>query len=222
MMTIAISITLAYLLAGISQVTEDLTADPIDRPMWAIRPTFGKALFVGMTWIARPFLKATHSNQIARGIAFALFTVALHLTVLTGFIWCCIAVSAYFLNNTILQVVATAVLLAIGARVVMPLLNVILIPLTLIAAWPLDLLFPKKETVDVREIKWCKNCSHYKQSERYEDTFRGLWKSVSMPRNEDLPCSIVLQTSDVWENYFDLKPASRTLYPKECPHFEWR
>jgi hypothetical protein len=133
MTKIAISIALAYLLSGISQVTEDLAAEPTSRPPWARRPTFGKTIFVGATWFARPFLDAIHSNQIARGIAFGLLTVTLHLAFFTGFIWCCITTSVYLFDNAVLQVVATVTLLAVGARIVMPLLGILIGPLTLMS-----------------------------------------------------------------------------------------
>jgi len=222
MTKITISIALAYLLAGISQVTEDLGATPVDRPFWAIRPTLSKALFVGATWIARPFQKAGHSNQIAREIAFGLFSVTLHLAVLTGFIWCCITASAYLFDNVALQVVAIVVLLIVGTRFLMPWLNLLLMPLTWIVALPLDLLFPLKEQVDVQQIRWCKNCRHHRKSAQYEDIIHGLWRSNSKPQGGDLPCNITLETSEVWERYFLSKPEIRTLYPKDCAFFEWR
>lgn len=222
MTKIAISIALAYLLSGLAQVTEDLAADLIDRPMWACRPTFSKAMLFGATWIVRPFSNARRSNQLTRAVAFAFLSVTLRLVVLTGFIWCCITASAYLFDNLALQSVAVVVLLIIGTRVVMPWLNLLLMPLTLIVALPLDFLFPPKDKVDVQQIMWCKNCAHFRKLEQYEDIIDGLWRSKSRPQNGDLPCSILPETSEVWERYFLSTPESRPLYPKDCPFFKRR
>jgi hypothetical protein len=222
MTKIVISIALAYLLAGVSQVMEDLRATAFDKPHWARRPTFSKAMLFGATWIVRPFLNARRSNQLVRAVAFAFLSVALRFVVLTGLVWCCIIASAYLFDNVALQAVAVVVLLIIGTRVVMPWLNLLLTPLTLIVALPLDFLFPLKDKDDVQQIRWCKNCAHLRKLEQYEDIIHGLWRSESRPQNGDLPCSILPETSEVWERYFLSKPESRTLYPKDCPFFEWR
>src|SRR5258707_1963607 len=174
MVKITISFVLAYLLAGIPQVTDDLAADPLHRPMWAVRPTFGMGIFSGATWFARPFIEAIHSNQVARGVAFALLKVIFPLAVTAGFIWCCITASAYLFQNVVVQVAAVAALLIIGTRVVLPWLNLLLLPLTWIVALPVGLLFPLKERGDVQQIRWCQNCKHHRRSERYEDIIRGL------------------------------------------------
>ncbi len=190
--------------------------------MWAIRPTFGMGIFVGATWFSRPFLKAIRSNQLARGVAFAILDVTLRLVVVTGLIWYCITASAYLFDSVALQSVAVVVFLIVGTRVVMPWLNLLLTPLTLIVALPLDFLFPLKDTVDVQQIRWCRNCAHFRKLEQYEDIMGGLWRSKSRPQNGDLPCSILPETSEVWEHYFLSKLESRALFPKDCPFFEWR
>ena len=40
MVNITISLVLASILAGVSQVTEDLAADPLRKPGWALQPNF--------------------------------------------------------------------------------------------------------------------------------------------------------------------------------------
>ena len=178
----AMSIALAYLWMGIAQVTDDLTARPLDRPTWAIRPTFGMSIFVGATWFSRPFLKAIRSNQPARGVAFAFLDVTLRLVVVTGFIWCCITASAYLFDNVLLQTAAVVVFLIIGTRVVMPLLSLLMIPLTLIFALPIDILFPLKDKDDVKQIRWCKNCAHFRKLEQYGHYRRLVAVKIKAPK----------------------------------------
>jgi hypothetical protein len=219
---ITISFALAYLLAGLSQVTEDLAADPISKPMWALRPTFGMMLLVGMTWFTRPFVGAVHSPQVARNVAFAGLKVIVPFVMTAAFVWVCITTSEHWFDNVALRILAIAVLLLVGARFVLPWLSLLTLPLTWIIALPIDLLFPLKKSDKTQEIKWCKNCEHYRSSEGYEDIIRGLWRSTSMPRSGELPCNIADETSEVWERYFRLEVTSRALYPKDCPYFHWR
>jgi len=95
---ITISFVLAYLLAGLSQVMGDLVADPISKPMWALRPTFVMMLLVGMTWFTRPFVEAVHSQQVARNVAFAGLKVTIPTT------------SEHWFDNVALRALAIAVL----------------------------------------------------------------------------------------------------------------
>jgi hypothetical protein len=222
-MRIAVSVVLAFLLSGISQVIKDLGMGPIDRPLWAMRPTVGKATIVAATWWTSPFLELILSTgQKARAFAFGLLGVILQMSVLTGFIWLCISVATHILNSTILQVVSTAVFIVVGALFVFPLVNLIMMPLTLIVAWPLDLLFPLKERDDAQAIEWCPNCKHERKSKDFADPVRGSWHSETMPRSDELPCNIALETSDVWERYYSSVLCSRTLFPNDCPFFERR
>jgi len=216
---ITISFVLAYLLAGISQITEDLAADPLSKPMWALRPTFGMMLFVGMTWFTRPFVEALHEQQVARSVTFAALKLLLPFAMTVALVWVCIAASEYWFENLALRILAVAVLLLLGARFVAPWLSLLMLPLTWIIALPIDLLFPLKKSGRTQEIKWCKNCEHHRSSERYEDIIRGLSRSKTMPRTSDLPCNIADEASDVWARYFRLEPDSRALYPKDCPYF---
>jgi hypothetical protein len=219
---ITISFVLAYLLAGLSQVTEDLASDPISKPVWALRPTFGTMLLVGMTWFTRPVVEAMHSEQVARNVAFAGLKVIAPFVMTVALVWVCITASEHLFDNVPLRVLAVAVLLLVGARFVLPWLSLLALPLTWIVALPIDLLFPSKKSDRTQEIRWCKNCEHHRSSERYEDIIRGLWRSTSMPPSGDLPCNIADETSEVWERYFRLELASRALYPKDCPYFHWR
>jgi hypothetical protein len=117
----------------------------VDRPLWVMRPTFGMAIFVAVTWFIRPFQKIlTTTGQKARTFAFGAFGVIGQMSILTAFIWLCIAIATHIFDSTILQVVSTAVFIAIGALFVSPLVNLIMIPLSLIVAFPLDWLFPLK------------------------------------------------------------------------------
>ena len=220
-MELITSAVIAYILSGISQVTKDLGSRAIDRPFWAMRLTPGKTILIALTWVTRPFIENFYSSgQVARAIAFGLLSVIVQMVVLTAFIWGCIAASALLFDSTIFQVITTAILIVVGALFVLPLANLVMMPLTLLVAWPLDLLFPAKNNQNAQDIKWCRNCKHYRKSKEYEDALSGLWHSQEMPRSDKLPCKIVLETSAVWERYYESDPRSRTLFPKECPSLE--
>jgi hypothetical protein len=230
-MEIAISIVVAYLLTGIGQVVSDLIASLITKPAWSRRPTVGGAILAGATWFVRPFIGSIRNLGRLEGGRHAVLTIAsgllgiiLQMSVLTAFVWGCIALSQLISDSTVLQVVAAAGFVVIGAALILPLLvpliSLIVMPLAAIILLPLDLLLPTKNRVDVREIKWCRNCKHYRKSGEYEDTLRGLRQSVSMPRSDKLPCSIPLETAEVWQRFYATELRSRTLFPKDCAFFE--
>jgi len=223
MTNLTISLVLAYVLLGVSQVTEDLAADPLSKPMWALRPTFGKMLLIAATWFTRPFVDAGHSQQVARGIAFAIPKVILPFAMVVMFSWVCIIAAEYWFDNLPLQILTVAVLLIIGGRVVMPWVSLLMMPVSWLIALPLDWLFPLKESDNAKKaLRWCKNCEHHKPSARYEDIIGGSWRAEAMPRISELPCDIAAEALDVWERYFSLELNHRALYPKDCPYFERR
>ena len=217
-----ISIVVAYLMSGVAQVIKDLRGGILG-PRWAWTPTVGKAIFVAATWIKRPIINNISSDiPVARAVAFGLLGIILQMGVLTGFVWFSITVSLQIFDNVVLQVFAATTLVVVSAPFVLPLIGFLTIPITLIVAWPLDLLFPRKETVNAREIKWCPNCKHRRKSKQYEDVINGLWRSKSVPRSDRLPCNIILETAGVWERYFKVEPDARALFPSDCEFFEKR
>jgi hypothetical protein len=152
-----LSIALAYLLAGIGQVTADLTAPLLKKPPWAIRPTIGMIVLQVATWpfgyFARETFAAVGTNQIAKATAFVLLEITSYLAVLSTIIWVCIAAAVYVSESTAVRIAATAILLIICSRIIIPrlvspLLTVLMLPLKLIVALPLDLLFPAKKAPD--------------------------------------------------------------------------
>jgi hypothetical protein len=142
MTKITISLILAYLMAGVSQVTEDLAADPVRRPFWTLRPMVGQIIYAGATWVVRPFNEAAYSTLVANPVPFAFVRTALRLAIIAGFVWCCISVSVYLFHNMALQITAVTALLIIGTRFVLPWLGRLSVPLALIITLPIDLLFP--------------------------------------------------------------------------------
>jgi hypothetical protein len=78
---IAVSIIVAYLLCGIAQVVQDLTANPTKRPAWARRPTAGKAVLYSALWFTRPFVGAVQPHRL-HGVRQSV------LNVVTGLAFC--------------------------------------------------------------------------------------------------------------------------------------
>lgn len=222
-MEIIISALLAYVLSGISQVTKDLSGNVIDRPMWAMEPTLGKAILVAITWPIRPIFEGGYSTgQLARSIVFGGLGAVIQMTVLTAFIWGAFTLAGLVFESLALQLILATVIAFIGLLFVLPLVSLIMIPITLLLAWPLNLLFSLKSNTQVKDIHWCRTCAHYRKVSEYEDTMKGLWHEESMPRSDKIPCKIVFETSQVWDAYYGTAPKSRTLFPKDCPFFEKR
>ncbi|MCD2453177.1 hypothetical protein GO003_022600 [Methylicorpusculum oleiharenae] len=221
METIIISLLLAFVLSGISQVMKDLGESPINRPGWAMRPTVGGAFMVAISWFSRPFIDAFYSNgQLGRAIASGLLGVLTQLSVLTIFFWGAITLTGNYIDSTILQVIVVGAILVFGAPIILPIASILIIPITLIVAFPIDFVFPLKESKEAKEVVWCKNCKHHKKSKKFEDTISGLWRSEEMPDEELLPCEIACEAADTWSDYFETTPSNRSLYPKDCEYFE--
>ncbi|MFZ2171580.1 MAG: hypothetical protein WAW61_18320 [Methylococcaceae bacterium] len=219
-MEIIISALLAYVLAGVSQVTIDLGGNVNSRPMWAWEPTLGKAILVAIIWPTRPVID-NYSTGHARSIVFGVLGFVTKMTVLTAVIWGSYTIAGLAFENFAFQLILAAVIAFIGSLFVLPIISLLMIPITLLLAWPLDLLFPVKSKTSVNDINWCRTCKHYRKVSEYEDIMEGyLCSAKSMPRSDKLPCKIVLETSQVWEAFYKIKPKSRALFPKNCPHYE--
>lgn len=220
-MEIAICALLAYIFLGVSQVTKDLGARVVERPIWAMSPTWGKVILFALTWPIRFVIEASDTpGQLARAIAFGVLDVATKMAVLTAFIWGSYTVAGLIFENLAFQLLLSAVIALLGSFIVLPLVTLLMIPVTIVLAWPLDLLFPLKSNSSGKDINWCRSCRHHRKVSEYEDSMNGLWHEDSIPRSDKLPCKIVLETSIVWEAYYETEPKARSLFPKNCPRFE--
>lgn len=71
--------------------------------------------------------------------------------------------------------------------------------------------------IDVKKIKWCKTCKHFKKIRNYEAV---ATLSEEMIENSKIPCRILDHTYPTWEEHFATELGQRTLYPKNCPRWE--
>ena len=215
------SLGLAFVMSGISQVTKDIGQRPIDRPGWAHNPSLSGALIVAITWFTRPILDGYYSTgQKGRAAAFGILGVLIQLSVLTAFFVAAITLSVSWFDSIWLQIAIVAALVIFGAPIILPLASIAIMPITLILSFPLDLLFPLKQSTDTKNIQWCKNCVHYRKSKLYEDSLSGSWGADEMPRSDELPCKIVTEAMETWVEHYETERGQRTLYPKNCTEFE--
>jgi hypothetical protein len=135
MVNLTISMVIAYLLAGVSQVTEDLTADPIRKPFWAMRPTVAKAMLYGVTWPLRPLVGEASS---ARDVAFAAMNLIVAFSMTTGWVWLTLLISEYFFQSALARVVSMVIILPLSSRFILPWVALLTMPLMLVLAFPLD------------------------------------------------------------------------------------
>jgi hypothetical protein len=120
-----VDIVISYLLVGFFEVQSGLSANPIDRPMWAIHPTFGKKLLVGILWPRAPFAEIhPHEKQIARARCIAVshvlvkFAPVLLLFMLSGWIG-----RLVFADSILLRGVTSGVILILGFLFLIPFLS---------------------------------------------------------------------------------------------------
>jgi len=190
------------------------------KPGWALRPSLSGALFVAVTWAARPVMDSYYSTgQKARAVAFGILGVLIQLSVLTAFFVAAISLSVSWFNNGWLRSVVVAALVIFGAPIILPIASIVMMPITLVLSFPLNLLFPLKQSAEAKSVQWCKNCAHYKKSKAYEDALQGSWGADEMPRSDVLPCKIVPEAMGTWVKHYGTERGKRTLYPKNCTEF---
>jgi len=123
---------LAFVFSGISQVIEDITSSPVNRPGWAMRPTVGGAFWVAIIWFIRPIREACHSRgQLDRAIALGVLHVLMQLFVLTVFFWGAITLTGNFIDSTVWKIVVVGTILVFGSPIILPIVGIVIIPITL-------------------------------------------------------------------------------------------
>ncbi len=144
-MEIVICILLAYVLSGVSRVTKDLGKNVINRPIWAMNPTLDKIILAAISWPIRPIIEASQSSgQLARSVAFGLLAVLLQMLTFTVYIWCSYTIACLVFENFTLRIALSTVVVFVGSFFILPLMTFIMAPISLLLAWPLALLFPRK------------------------------------------------------------------------------
>jgi hypothetical protein len=209
----------SYVLLGYSMVQRDLRAHPFDQPFWAHSPSFGRALLLTLIWPYRSIAEARFDANPNRRVAFGLFGSALELASMTGILYLSFLVIDRISHDTIVRWFLAIPILFIAFVFIRPILNVLLIPVTLLLAFPLEWLFPMKDKVDTKSIAWCRNCKHFRKLKGYEDLIRGEWRATTMPPSDRLPCTATELTASTWAGYYALDPPKRTLFPNDCAYF---
>lgn len=103
--SIVLALILGYILAGIRYVMADLSSDPVNRPLWAFRPSTGKAVLMGALWVTRPlfhFGLAGRAQSIAAGIG----VVAHRWLAPSLMFWALMALVGLLTPNILIQAVA--------------------------------------------------------------------------------------------------------------------
>lgn len=145
-MRLVLSGAIAYLMFGISQVLGDLSGRSSMTGTWVHHPTLGRAILIAAMWPSRPMYEISlATTQRAREIAFGLARLLSQMIVMTAFVWLSVTGAVHLFSNPVLQVLGTAVFVAVIGLPLMPLVEVVAVVVMMILAWPLDLLFPLKE-----------------------------------------------------------------------------
>ncbi len=216
-----IYVLLAYFLTGFGIAMEDLEErdkNPINARGWTFKPTLKGISFIILTWFFRPMMtwpaRLSFNKAVVSGMIISSITLAWGSFCIWGCFWLANHVTDYFIVHLIVAVIAWFCL-SIFIMPFFPLLmNFIMLPFGFL----LGFLFPQPDTT--KDINWCRNCQHYKKSKEFENLMKGLWQSPTIPQSDKLPCTITLETAEVWKAHFGLDPnKNRTMFPKECPRF---
>lgn len=149
---ILFSIVISYLLLGLGKVSADLSARPIHRPLWALKPTARMAILVALTWPLGSLRRSP--RQDARGTAFGLVGVVGLWLVAGAAVWACLAVPGLATNNLIVHIGVSAALIIFVLPIILPILSIIATPLVLILCLPLEVFFPlRAEKLDHEHVR---------------------------------------------------------------------
>lgn len=113
---IALSLLVAYILSGLGMLARDMSLGPIHRPAWTRNPTIPIMAFVAVTWPMR------------LGIIGSCFQLALLATVIYG----SYELSKMIFDNALLRLLVAPLFIGVGFVFILPILNWVLIPLTLL------------------------------------------------------------------------------------------
>lgn len=141
-----VSIGIAYALNACAFVIQDLACAPYNKPAWAFRPTVGVIVLMAITWPARFTLNymAMPDCTVPRAVAFGVMAFLIQMSAVTLFIAGCLVAVGHVVEDWRLQLIIAAASALVTSLVALPLLNVAMMPVTLLLSWPLDLLFPLK------------------------------------------------------------------------------
>lgn len=146
MIVLLISLGLAFLTNAAGQVASDLLAHPLERPLWAQRPTLGGILLTGSTWFLRDFLD---SRRDARSFSFSLLGLIFKLARDTGVIWCCLALLGLWLHSLVLRAALSLILIILIGPMIFPILDLMVMPVFTLLAIAIDGFFSRRPAKSV-------------------------------------------------------------------------
>lgn len=128
-MHLLISVVVAYLMSGLTQIQKDLNLPASERRGWAVHPSLQNAALTGATWFVRPYVDARRATgRPRRALLAAIIGVALQMALFTVFIWGCIVVAGHVFESTVGLAISSAALVLIGTPIVSVVINIMLLP----------------------------------------------------------------------------------------------
>ncbi|HEY0330544.1 MAG TPA: hypothetical protein VGC77_15780 [Rhodopseudomonas sp.] len=145
-MIFTLGLLLSYLFLGLTRAANGITAEPAQKPAWALArsPTLGVVFGVVASWPAARIAEARQSNpdNPRRGIAFAAMNAAVELALLTMLTWGALRLAIALSDNILVEVLVAIVLIFLVLRVVLPIVTVKLAPAIAVVGLMLDRMFP--------------------------------------------------------------------------------
>jgi len=77
---VIVSFVFAYILLGVYQLSQDIQADEMKKPMWTYRPTPIKIMLAIATWVLRPVMLSFKSN---RHVAISIYNTMIDIIMFT-------------------------------------------------------------------------------------------------------------------------------------------
>jgi hypothetical protein len=146
-MMFAISLLLSYVFTGLTRAANGLTADPSQKPAWALnRPGLGTVAWVVATWPAGRVQDARNSatDNPRRDVAFAVMNAGIEFMLLAVLTWGALELASSISDYLILNVLLSIIFLFVVLRFLLPIITVLMAPLMALLGLGLDLILPAR------------------------------------------------------------------------------
>jgi hypothetical protein len=144
-MIFAISLVLSYVFTGLTRAANGLTADPAQKPAWALnRPGLGTVARVVATWPAARVADARSNapDNPRRAAAFAVMNAGVEFALLAALTWGALELALSISDYLVLDVLLAIVFVFVVLRFLLPIVTTLLAPLMALLGLGLDRIFP--------------------------------------------------------------------------------
>lgn len=142
-MLIVICVIASYILIGLGMVLSDLNSSPLERPMWALKPTFTNSLLILLSWPLRSFNVYALGNP-TRGIVFCIVLGSIHVAIVSVIAWLSYVIPHHWIDSEIVSAVIAVVVFFVSSIFLLPFASILLALIAMPLTALLSIAFPAR------------------------------------------------------------------------------